>query len=150
MKTYIITEKIEEVILAFLFLVYLVLNPPLPSNLARFLQKPFGKGLVIILSVTLFFMSNPILGVLGFLIAFDLIIKASQNTVSYDVVQSNNDNFEQMLQINTEVNEMQQKSLEHFIVKQMAPIPYSNAPVPMVYPLVDNLYDATPIDSKPT
>lgn len=149
MKTYLITDKIEEVILAFLFLVYLVLNPPLPSNLARFLQKPFGKALVIILSIVLFFMSNPILGVLGFLIAFDLIIKASQNTVSYDVIQSNNDNFEQMQQINTEVNEMQQKSLEHFIVKQMAPIPYSNVPVPIVYPLVDNLYDATPIDSKP-
>lgn len=136
-------ENIQEIILACLLVVYLVLNNPLPQNVAKFVNTSFGKFFVVAVSLVLFFMSNPVLGVLGFLVAFDLIVKASQHNTTYDV--TNNNSFLQMQQINDDVIEMQNQSLEHFVIKKMAPIPYSSTPVPIVYPLVDNLYDAKPI-----
>jgi len=136
-------ENIQEIILACLLVVYLVLNNPLPQNVAKFINTPFGKFFVVAVSLVLFFMSNPVLGVLGFLVAFDLIVKASQHNTTYDV--TNNNSRLQMQQINEDVIEMQNQSLEHFVIKKMAPIPYSSTPVPIVYPLVDNLYDAKPL-----
>jgi hypothetical protein len=122
-----------------------VVNQPLPAQVDGFLKTSFGKVFVILLCLVLFLMSNPVLGVLGLLVAFDLLAKSSSNNTYYDVAQSDNNTVVQMEQINENIKQMQNQSLEHDVIQQMAPIPFSTTPVPKVYPLMDNAYDATPL-----
>jgi hypothetical protein len=107
----------EEIILATLFVIYLVMGYPLPYNVSIFLNGLFGKIFVISICLILFVLANPIVSVLGVLVAFDLLVKANANAESPI-------NTDLLYETNQNIVEMQTESLEHDIVRKMAPIPY--------------------------
>ena len=76
-------ENMGQVILCILFIVYLIMGYKMPDSIATVIDTSFGKILVIIMALMLFSYANPILGVLGFFVAFDLISKSSATTGSY-------------------------------------------------------------------
>ncbi len=67
------TTSLNHVILGFIFIIFLIMGYPVPKTLATFIDTLFGKTIVIVLALILFVSVNPILGVLGILVAFDLI-----------------------------------------------------------------------------
>jgi hypothetical protein len=72
-------KHMPQLVLAMLFIVYLVMNYPLPESLATILDTLLGKVTVLVMAMGLFGY-NPVLGVLGMLVAYRLIMSASVRT----------------------------------------------------------------------
>ena len=77
-----LTEKknMPQFILAILFVIYLVLGLRTPQMLASIIDTTIGKVVITIIALMLFGYSNPILGVLGLLVAYQMIRGASIRT----------------------------------------------------------------------
>jgi hypothetical protein len=69
-----------ELILSVLFLVYLVLGLEIPDFLSAMIDSTLGKIFIALSALLLFTYTNPILGVLGLLVAYQLITGASIKT----------------------------------------------------------------------
>jgi hypothetical protein len=77
-----LTEKknMPQLILVILFVIYLVLGLKMPSSLANIIDTTLGKVIIALVALMLFAYSNPVLGVLGLLVAYQLIRSASIKT----------------------------------------------------------------------
>lgn len=73
-------KNMPQLLLAGLFVLYLVMDFKTPDALAPIIDSNIGKIAVIIAALMLFAYSNPILGVLGLLVAYQLIRGASIKT----------------------------------------------------------------------
>ena len=138
-------ENSGQVVLAILFIVYLISGYKTPDLVAGVIDTIYGKIVVIVVALILFSYANPILGVLGFIVAFDLIRKSSMSTGTYAL-----DHY-----VPTEVkkesnlNAMNQfpYTLEQEVVKKMAPMKVPADATPSSFsPVLDDTYDAAPID----
>ena len=76
-------QKSGEVLLTILFIVYILMGYKVPEPVASAVDSVVGKAVVVILAIALFSYTNPVLGVLGFYIAFDLIKRSSESTGTY-------------------------------------------------------------------
>ena len=138
-------ENSGQVVLAILFIVYLISGYKTPDSVANVIDTIYGKIVVVVVALILFSYANPILGVLGFIVAFDLIRKSSMSTGTFAL-----DHY-----VPTEVkkesnlNAMNQfpYTLEQEVVKKMAPMKVPGDATPSSFsPVLDDTYDAAPID----
>jgi hypothetical protein len=73
-------KHMPEMLLTILFVVYLVLGYKMPEAIATMIDTTIGKVAVVLAALLLFAYSNPILGVLGLLVAYHMIRGASVKT----------------------------------------------------------------------
>ena len=76
-------ENMGQVTLCILFIIYLIMGYRMPDSIAGAIDTSFGKIAVVVMALLLFAYANPVLGVLGFFVAFDLISKSSVTTGTY-------------------------------------------------------------------
>ena len=139
-------ENMGQVILCILFIIYLIMGYKMPDSIATVIDTSFGKILVIIMALMLFSYANPILGVLGFFVAFDLISKSSATTGSYALERyvptetKKSSNLSAMNQF--------PYTLEQEVVKKMAPIVQGGSSMSKASysPILEDLHDASPIN----
>ena len=119
-------EKTGEILLLVLFCIYLIAGYPIPTNVAIFIQKSYGKVFVIWLFV-----------------AVDLIRRSGKNKEMYKQYVPSE------AKKNNQYNAFNQfpYTLEQEIVKIMAPLKNAGTSFtkPSFSPLMENLYDAMPI-----
>ena len=70
-------KNMGELLLAILFIVYLIMGYPTPTILANVIGTSYGTVVVILIALLLFAYTNPILGVLAFFVAYNLINSSS-------------------------------------------------------------------------
>lgn len=73
-------RHMPQMILTILFIAYLLVGYNLPEPVASVIDTPFGKIIVVVMALALFAYSNPILGVIGLLVAYQLIQTATVKT----------------------------------------------------------------------
>jgi hypothetical protein len=73
-------KNMPQLVLSVLFVVYLVMGYKMPENVAQIVDSTIGKIVVIVVALMLFAYSNPVLGVLALLVAYQLIRNASIKT----------------------------------------------------------------------
>lgn len=73
-------KHMPELILSVLFAIYLVLGYKMPECVAVMIDTTFGKVIVGLVALMLFAYSNPVLGVLSLLVAYQLIRGSSVKT----------------------------------------------------------------------
>lgn len=73
-------KHMPELVLAVLFSLYLVMGYQVPEGVASLIDSPFGKIVVGLVALMLFAYTNPVLGILGLLVAYQLIKSASIKT----------------------------------------------------------------------
>jgi len=73
-------KHMPEMVLTILFVVYLVLGYKMPATIATLVDTTFGKIVVVLVALMLFAYSNPVLGVLALLVAYQMIKGASIKT----------------------------------------------------------------------
>lgn len=73
-------KNIPQLVLSALFAIYLVMGYKMPEGVATMVDSTFGKIIVVLLALMLFAYSNPILGVLALLVAYQMIKSASIKT----------------------------------------------------------------------
>lgn len=143
-----LTELFEfkkEDILSLFFIVFLIMKFHIPEPLADVVDTIPGKFAVVAIAIMLFGYTNPVLGVLGLFVAFDLIMR-SRATTGIDALKKYGPSQARM---DSQFNAMNQfpYTLEQEVVKKMAPIPYTNSLIhPVSFrPLLNNLHNASPI-----
>ena len=139
-------ENMGQVVLCILFIIYLIMGYKMPDSVAGLVDTIYGKVLVAVIALVLFSFANPILGVLGFLVAFELIRRSSMATGTYAL-----DHYVPTeVKKETQLNAMNQfpYTLEQEVVKKMAPIRETgeSSTQSSFHPVLDDTYDAAPIN----
>ena len=73
-------RNMSQLMLVVLFIIYLIMGYKIPDQLANIIDSSAGKIVVALIALLLFGYSNPILGVLGILVAYHLIKSSSEKT----------------------------------------------------------------------
>jgi hypothetical protein len=139
--------NIGEFLLGILFLIYLLTVDRTPPALAKMVDHVYGKAVVILIALLLFVSVNPVLGVLGFVVAVSLIKNSqftgtglSPNLAKY--VPTEKKKFTKL----TEYNQFPY-TLEQEVVSQMAPLNSSDSSATYEFnPVLDDQHDAAPLN----
>jgi hypothetical protein len=145
-------KNVPQVILSLLFLIFLVSNYPLPYFISTIVDTIYGKMAVILIFTTLFLYSNPIVGILGILVGFQLIVKSSIEQGTFVYNEKEQKKLHEMKTMNRNIKKQQVDSLEHDIIQKMAPTSNDFGVTferdDNIHPIINNLYDASPITSS--
>lgn len=135
----------SQTLLSGLFILYLVMGFHMPEQLASIIDTTVGKILIAVGALSLFAYTNPLLGILGVLVAYKLIITSTQTTGlgMLDIYAPTEDKkwvgFPQIHKFSY--------TLEQEMVKKMAPIVQpDSAGKPTYKPTLENLHDAVPVN----
>ena len=145
-------ENAGELVLAILFIIYLIMGYKTPEPVASMLDSLVGKIVMFVIVIYMFMNHNAVLAVLALFVAFDLIRRSSATTGGTMTIK-------QLKQFApSEKNKMSQftafnqfpYTLEQEVIKKMAPIvkPGTSISKASYKPLLENLYDASPLDTS--
>jgi hypothetical protein len=134
-------KNMPQLVLVILFIIYLLMGFKTPEGIATMIDSTIGKIAVALFALLLFAYSNPILGVLGIFVAYQIIRGASIKTGMaaleeyYPTEEKKMSRFSPMHQF--------PYTLEQEVVKQMAPQKFNTEYVKATYaPTLDDTYDA--------
>lgn len=139
-------KNMSELILAILFIIYLVMGQRTPDMVARMVDNMFGKVVVVLVALYLFAYHNPILGVLGLFIAYQLVNMSS--LPFYEGISDLSAYMPKEEKVWTPYSPAHQFSytLEQEIVKKMASQKFNTNYVKAPYrPSLDDTHNASPL-----
>jgi hypothetical protein len=139
-------KNMPQLILVILFILYLVLGMKMPDPIANVIDTNAGKIVVCILALALFAYSNPILGILGVIVAYELI-KSSSITTGSAALEKYYPTEEKKWSPFSATHQFPY-TLEQEVVKKMAPVRppnYVNTPAKFK-PILDDQHDAAPVN----
>jgi hypothetical protein len=100
-----VSEKPSQLILGIIFVLYILMNVQTPAFLASSIDTVFGKVLVVAIAAVIFVKTNPVIGVLGLVVAYQMIKTASVSTGTYGLrhyLPSENSKMREMQSFNAE------------------------------------------------
>lgn len=140
-------EKRHQLLLAVIFILYILIQTKTPSMLAGYIDTPVGNIIVAVVAISTFYYSNPIVGLLGLIAAYELVRRSKIDNVenSYkQLVSSESSKFKVMEKLNEDKKVV---TLEEEMVEQMAPlVKHDASPNSNYQPILDTMHDAAPID----
>lgn len=141
-------EHMGEFILVVLMVIYLVMGFKTPELIANMVDNIIGKVVIILVVIYLFMHANPILAVVAALVAFDLM-RRSNNVTGLGALAAYAPSEQKKMSQFTAFNQFPY-TLEQEVVAKMAPIVRSGTSIvpPSYKPLLENLHDATPLNSS--
>ena len=112
-----------EMVLLVVFVLYIVLPIETPEMIAPSIDSPLGMLVMFCITLYLFLYSNPVLGVLYILVAYELLRRSSKKTLRSDTIQHVPSNEKRDEQIRTEQPVANSElSLEEEVIAQRAPL----------------------------
>ena len=103
-----------------LFILFVILPFKLPLMFANVFDSSLGLVLLFVITIFLFFYTNPILGVIFILVAYELIRRSSEvtggNYIVHDVTRQQYKDAELV-----QLNPVQSETLEEEVINKMAP-----------------------------
>jgi len=137
-------KNLGQLILIILFLIYLIMGYNIPYNLAILIDSIWGKVIIIGIAIILFAQCNPILGILGFFVAYKLIMSSTIESGNYGIqnyIPTEEKRYAEMIN-----NNKFPYTLEQEIVKLRAPIyEYNSESTYSFTPVLDNQYNAASV-----
>lgn len=136
-----------EIAVLVIFIIYLVLPLNTPSFMAFYIDTPLAMVLLFVITLYLFFFTNPVLGVLFIFVAYEILRRSSLIVARVPIityVPSEKKRDEEMILMNPP----QFRTLEEEVVSQRAPVDVSR---PVLYeettfkPVYDNIDGASMI-----
>lgn len=138
-------ENQYQVVLAVMFVIYLMTNMNLPYGVTQVINTPVGTGVIIVLALTLLYHSHPVVGVLGLLVAYQMI-RVSGRTSPNLITNNLQPSFSNKSQKIQDMQPPRKKTLEEEAVENMVPLvrstPESKAPSPYL-PVLDSTHGAS-------
>jgi hypothetical protein len=111
------------------FILYLVLPIQTPQVLAGTVDSPLGMLAIFIVTIYLFFYSNPVLAIVYVFVAYELLRRSSQVTGRVGIVQYTPTQVKKDSELRA-MNPPVVETLEEQVVQKMAPIGRSD---PIIY-----------------
>jgi hypothetical protein len=135
-------RNMSQLMLVILFIIYLAIGLKMPDPVANMIDSPVGKIVVALLALMLFGYSNPILGVLGIMVAYHLIKSSSEKT-GMAALEKYYPTEEKKWSPFTPTHQFPY-TLEQEVVKQMASQKFNANFVKAPYrPMLDDTHDAS-------
>ena len=137
-------KNMPQLVLVVLFIIYLLMGYKTPDSVANMIDSTVGKIVVALFALLLFGYSNPILGVLGIFVAYQLIRGASIKT-GMAALAEYYPTEEKKWSPFTPAHQFPY-TLEQEMVKKMAPQKFNTNYVKATYkPTLDDTYDAASV-----
>ena len=137
-------RNMPQLVLVILFIIYLLMGYKTPSSVANMIDSNMGKIMVALFALLLFAYSNPILGVLGIFVAYQLVRGASIKT-GMAALEKYYPTQEKKWSPFTPAHQFPY-TLEQEMVKKMAPQKFNTNYVKATYkPTLDETYDAASV-----
>ena len=114
-------EKQHEMVIFVLLILYIVFTPSVPHALAEYAESTTGQIIIIILAITLFVSTNPVVGILGFLAAYEFIRRSSHVTGIYGI-KTFSPTEQKKQEVMAAMNPAPVKTLEEELVDTLVPI----------------------------
>jgi len=110
-----------EMILAILFVLYIVLPVDMPNMISQGVDTSFGMIAIFGLAVYMFFNVNPVLAVLFVFVAYELLRRSSKAT-GKEVIMKHTPSQKKKDEKMKKMNPVKKETLEEEIVDNMAPV----------------------------
>ena len=137
-------RNMPQLVLVILFIIYLLIGYKTPDSVATMIDSTMGKVVVALFALLLFAYSNPILGVLGIFVAYQLVRGAAIKT-GMAALEQYYPTEEKKWSPFTPAHQFPY-TLEQEVVKKMAPQKFNTNYVKATYkPTLDDTYDAASI-----
>jgi hypothetical protein len=137
-------RNMSQLVLVVLFIIYLLMGFKTPDSIASMIDSTVGKIVVALMALLLFAYSNPILGVLGIFVAYQLIRGASIKT-GMAALEEYYPTEEKKWSPFTPAHQFPY-TLEQEMVKKMAPQKFNTNYVKATYkPTLEDTYDAASV-----
>ena len=135
----------KELVLAILFIIYIILGLKTPEPIANLIDTLIGKIVIFIIVIYMFLYTNPILAILSLYVAFDLI-RRSSITTGIDALQRFLPTEEHKSSQFSAFNQFPY-TLEQEVVKKMVPMIQGGSTLskPSYSPLLENYHEASSI-----
>lgn len=154
LKSVIKTEQQHQFFLTVVFIIYILFDIQLPHVLANMVDSLTGNIVVSLLALSLFMYTTPMLGILGFIVAYVMMTRSSSKggqVLNQKHIPSEKSKMKNLVKYN-EASEFSKyndypDTLEEEIVSKMAP--QVNPPendTSSFKPVLDNDNHAAPID----
>mgnify|MGYP006143607129 CR=1 FL=1 len=154
LKSVIKTEQQHQLFLTIVFIIYILFDVQLPHVLANMIDSLTGNIVVSLLALSLFMYTTPMLGILGFVVAYIMIARSSSKKgapLNNNYIPSEKSKMKNLIKYNdasefSKYNEYPD-TLEQEMVAKMAPLvrPAEND-TSSYKPVLDNDNHAAPID----
>lgn len=139
-------KHMPELVLAALLALYLVMGYQVPEGVATMIDTTFGKIVVVVIALMLFAYSNPVLGILALLVAYQLIKGASVKTGMAGLEEYYPTEAKKWTPF-TPTNQFPY-TLEQEVVKNMTTQKFNTEYVKAPYrPVLDDTHDASPLSA---
>lgn len=112
--------NMAQTVLVVLFILFLSMPQPLPTEMARMIDTPLGTILVIGVALSLFMYSNPVLAIFGLFVAFELLRRSGMNSFNFYMPTDS-----KKWDVVKEANKVDY-TLEQEVIKNMAPLVNGN------------------------
>jgi len=137
-------KNMPQLVLVVLFIIYLLMGYKTPDSVANMIDSTVGKIVVAMFALLLFAYSNPILGVLGIFVAYQLVRSAAIKTGMAGLAEYY-PTEEKKWSPFTPAHQFPY-TLEQEMVKKMAPQKFNTNYVKATYkPTLDETYDAASV-----
>jgi hypothetical protein len=135
----------HEFILFILFIVYIVFNLQTPNFLIPMIDNIIGNIVVLLFAFFVFTKSNPILGILSFIVAYFVIKRSTHHSPNYAIqhyLPSEKNKSDDLEVYNSNIH---QSTLEEEVIYNMAPyVKYDNEESNNDYnPVLDSSIDSS-------
>jgi len=139
-------ENRPVIILDALFVLYILFDIGTPIALAKIVDNTIGKIAVILFALGVFYVADPLAGVLALIVAYSLITRASRITGSI-YIQPEHESEEIKMQMLSDYNSFP-RTLEEDVITDMSPIIRDDGGMHADYkPVLDNLNNAASLDN---
>jgi len=140
-------KNMPQLVLAVLFIIYLVMGYKMPGSVASIIDTTGGKIVIVLAALGLFAYSNPILGVLALLVAYQLVKGASIQTGMAGLEQYYPTEQRKWTPF-TPTNQFSY-TLEQEVVKNMTTQKFNTSYVKAPFsPTLEDTYDAAPLNQQ--
>lgn len=137
-------RNMPQLVLVVLFIIYLLMGFKTPDSIANMIDTTVGKIVVALFALLLFGYSNPILGVLGIFVAYQLV-RGSAIKTGMAALEEYYPTEEKKWSPFTPAHQFPY-TLEQEMVKKMAPQKFNTNYVKATYkPTLDDTYDAASV-----
>jgi hypothetical protein len=141
-------EHRAQFVLTIILIVYIFLGLKTPQPIAYLVNNILGKIVIIGVVIYMFLYANSVLAVVSLVAAFDLLRRSSSSMYN-NLIQTYVPSEESKMNQFTAFNQFPY-TLEQEVVKKMAPIIQSGSVLTKASfgPMLDNLHDASPVNTS--
>jgi hypothetical protein len=125
LRTLMRQEKQHEIVIFVLLVLYIVFTPSVPPALAEYAESVYGQIFIVIIAITLFLSTNPVVGILAFFAAYEFIRRSSHATGTYGF-QTYSPTETKKADVMVAMNPEPSRTLEEELVQKLVPITPNN------------------------